>query len=85
MVPDGYTGEPEIDQSLDWVWNAFWCLDSCRSIGMAAGRIPWTAVSQYAREQAELTDPDDIDDFWFLIDVMDREYLKPKPTDGGAS
>ena len=43
-----------------WLWDAFWELNTCRSIGMAAGPIPWTAVQRYAeveelhREEAYL-------------------------------
>ena len=33
---------------LTWAWNAFWELSTCRSIGMVAGPIPWTAVQAYA-------------------------------------
>lgn len=75
--PNALDAEPDIDHDLNWVWEAFWRLASCRSVGMAPGQIPWTAVAQYAREQCEVVDPDDIDDFWDLIHAMDAEYLKP--------
>ena len=33
---------------LEWLWAAFYDLTSCRSIGMEAGPIPWTAIQHYA-------------------------------------
>ena len=38
---------PDIS-GLGWLWDAFWELHTCRSLGMTAGPIPWTAVSTYA-------------------------------------
>lgn len=52
------------------MWSAFWTLDSCRSIGMSPGRIPWTAIEQYAQANGY-----GVEEAWVLHEVipaMDR-------------
>ncbi len=82
--PQALDHEPDPDPYLDWVFTAFWRLSTCRSIGMAAGRIPWTAIVQYAAS-CGIDDEDEVDDFVDLIMAMDGEYLKPKDATGGGS
>ena len=36
--------------SLCWLYTAFLDLSSCRSMGVAIGPIPWTAIQAYANE-----------------------------------
>ena len=36
---------------LTWLLKAFWDLHTCRSFGMVAGPIPWTAIEQYATSE----------------------------------
>lgn len=43
-------------------------------MGFGEGRIPWTAVFDYA-SRLELSS-DDFEDLWQLISLMDIEYLK---------
>lgn len=33
---------------LEWLWEAFIDLNSCRASGFGPGRVPWTAVEMYA-------------------------------------
>lgn len=40
---------PQSPEMLSWVWRAFDALITCRSVGMAEGPIPWTAVDRYAQ------------------------------------
>lgn len=52
MVADGYPSpaldsKPQID-GLEWLWEAYWELDTCRMEGMSPGKIPWTALCQYS-------------------------------------
>ena len=48
-----------------WLWEAFNALDSCRVNAMSVGRIPWTAVQQYA-EAHKL----DEEETWTLHEVI---------------
>ena len=32
---------------LEWLWNVYWELDSCRVNGMSLGKIPWTAIMDF--------------------------------------
>ena len=32
---------------FEWLWEAFIELSTCRQIGMALGKIPWTAMREY--------------------------------------
>jgi len=76
LDPHALDGEPDLDQSLDWVYDAFWRLSSCRGVGMAPGRVHWTAIMQYAGH-CEIDDPGEVDDFVDLIFALDAEFLKP--------
>ena len=53
MVAAG-TASPALESKptilgLEWLWFAYWDLNTCRSIGMDVGQIPWTAVMQYVQ------------------------------------
>ncbi|WP_109049309.1 hypothetical protein [Azospirillum sp. TSA6c] len=80
--PNALDHEPDPDPYLDWVFTAFRRLSTCRSMGMAAGHIPWTAITAYAAS-CGIEDEDEVDDFVDLIIAMDGEYLKPKDHKGG--
>lgn len=76
--------EPEIS-GLRFYVDAFYELSSCRSIGMALGPIPFTAILEYSK----IFYDGEFDDFLYFMRVMDREYLKlaaeaskPKPQTG---
>ena len=74
---------PVLRPGLELYYYAFWELDTCRSIGMSLGPIPWTAVQAYAK--ANGYDEDTTDRLLILVRYMDHEYLeyyakKNKPT-----
>lgn len=59
---------------LEFYFNAFFTLSADRHIGMAEGRIPWTAVDRYA-QRYDLTD-DEFDVLWDVLTAMDAAYLE---------
>ena len=47
---------PAIEQrpsllGLEWFWEAWGALTTCRSLGMGVGPIPWTDVEAYIRAE----------------------------------
>jgi hypothetical protein len=52
--------------------HAFEELSTCRPPGMTVGRIPWTAIHEYATAQG-IADPER---FHHLIRAMDRAALE---------
>ena len=63
----------EIDVScFSFYTDAFWELSTCRQIGMGLGPIPFTSLMEYAK----LREVEEIDDFLYVIRVMDNAYLK---------
>lgn len=49
---------PERDYAIDLCVRAWNELDTCRSIGMEAGAIPWTAIAQWCDWHADELDRD---------------------------
>lgn len=74
QLPDKVANAPQLWIGLELYWEAFQKLTTCRSSGMGEGAIPWTAVSQYCRDYT-IQDLER-EDFEFLVDRMDREYMK---------
>lgn len=66
---------PEIPPHLASIWAGFWDLDSCRSVGMAAGRIPYTAMLAWLDEHG-VVDPEAR--LWHveLWQALDAEVLR---------
>lgn len=70
---------PALDNRPDpigygWLWEAFKQLSTCRSVGMAIGRIPWTAVQTWS-----LAHELDTEENWILHEVihhMDDVFLE---------
>jgi hypothetical protein len=64
--------EPEVLMGLQLYWVAFHELSTCRTIGMGAGPIPWTAIADYCDaweiygEQRET--------LFHLVKAMDAAY-----------
>lgn len=48
VPPPGIANAPELQEGLEMYLRAFSDLDSCRSVGMGPGRIPWREVQAYA-------------------------------------
>lgn len=46
-----------------WLWEAYLDLSTCRSIGMAVGPIPWTAIHLYGQGLG-------VHDRWMLGEVI---------------
>jgi hypothetical protein len=63
--------EPEISQFRYYI-DAFHELSSCRSIGMALGPIPFTAIAEYSK----LFDVEDFEEFHYLMRFMDNKFLE---------
>lgn len=59
---------------LELFMEAFWELTTCRSLSMAEGPIPWTAIRSYC-DELELWG-EQRDDMFFHIRALDNEYLK---------
>jgi hypothetical protein len=60
----------------EWLWDAFVTLNTCRSSGMDAGQIPWTAADRYA-ERHDI----DLSLLWAVIHKTDtafRAYVSSK-------
>lgn len=74
MVPKQIEQAPQLILGLDLYFDAFAELSSCRSIGMAEGPIPWTAIrawcdeNEVVGEQREKT--------FRIVRAMDVAYLK---------
>lgn len=45
-------------------------------MGVTLGRLPYLDKSQFAKDHDFADTPDDLDDFLYLIDAMDAEYVK---------
>lgn len=47
-LPDVVANAPQLLYGLEVYYEAFTELSTCRSIGMAMGPIPWSAINEYA-------------------------------------
>lgn len=57
---------------LEWLWNAWNDLNTCRYIGMDVGPIPWSSVDSYARRHF-LTETE-FDLLWHCVRHLERVY-----------
>lgn len=73
-LPSVIAEAPELWPGSRMYYDAFIALSSCRPIGMAAGRIPWTAVADYADRKHMRGIESEI--LWWIIAEMDGAYLK---------
>ena len=81
-LPDKIANAPRLLLGLDFYYNAFLKLSSCRSIGMSEGRIPWTAIKEYGYHHG--LDDDDVERLVYLVNAMDAEYLKYRAKESKA-
>lgn len=72
MDPPALKRKPVIF-GLEWIWEAFWRLSTCRSFGMDLGPIPWSDIYQYASHMG--LDRDMKEYFGFCIMSMDKDFL----------
>ena len=73
-LPDWFMDEPEIEPQDRFFIKAFFDLDTCRSVGMDIGRIPWSIIVQYS-DRYKL-DEDVSEAFVDIIREMDNAFLK---------
>lgn len=66
--------KPELDDHLDFAWQAFVALSSDRQLGMSVGPIPWSSIDRYALRFG-IDGGDDFEAFAALISAMDGAYL----------
>lgn len=72
-IPDVIANKPKLLPGLDFYYNAFNALSSCRDMAFGVGRIPWTAANAYGlRYRLNL---DEFDRFWDLICRLDSVYI----------
>lgn len=71
-LPKKIAEAPTLGLGLQVFWDAFMELSSCRSIGMAVGPIPWTAIREYGR--ALNLDEEQQNMLVVLIRAMDNCY-----------
>lgn len=58
---------------LEFYLDAFYALNSCRSIGMGLGPIPWTSIRDYGTMYC--TTEDSLEDLLFHVRNLDNNYL----------
>ncbi len=49
-LPQEVQDAPEVALGLEFYWDSFVDLNTCRQSGMGLGPIPWTSILQYANE-----------------------------------
>jgi len=87
-MADSGLSVPAIEQrpslyGLDWLWEAWGALTTCRAIGMGVGPIPWIYINDYAN--AEQLSNDERYLLHVVIRKMDTVYLdfiNEKKSDG---
>ena len=75
LMADGLIQEKDIEppiSGLEFYIEAFWELGTTRQLGMGAGPIPFTAISEYSK----LYDVGDFEEFLYLVRRMDKVYLE---------
>ena len=73
-MPKKIAEAPQLLPGLGFFFQAFLAISSCRPLGMAEGRIPWTAAFQYGQSLG--LDPEEFEELWILVSYMDAAYLK---------
>jgi len=71
-LPGQWQDKPELTDREEWFFEAFFELNTTRSLGFGIGPIPWTALLAYSQEMG-LCD-DEFDEFRYLITALDTEY-----------
>ena len=73
-LPDAIANRPTLNDGLFFYWQAFADLSSDRSLGMAEGPIPWSAMDRYGYRHDIWGD--EFDRLVYIIRGLDSEYLK---------
>lgn len=66
--------QPEHDEAMGVVFNAWNDLSTCRPVGMAEGRIPWTACDRWCERHG--MDDDAAQLLWTVIAKLDVEEME---------
>ena len=75
-VPEWYKNPPPISKGDRVYMAAFWDLSSCRqSGGGTMGRVPWTAVAEYAEKWLGW-DRRGLRRLWTIVGKLDDAYRK---------
>lgn len=82
-LPDYIKNAPVLLPGLELYHKAFIRLNTCRSVGMGPGPIPWTSIRQYGIMQ-ELSQ-DQLDALHHHISVLDEAYLEWSVKKNGKS
>jgi hypothetical protein len=72
-VPERLKNAPELPLDLQFYFEAFCELNSCRQMGFAAGPIPITAIFAYS-EHYGLSAIEE-QDLIYYVQVLDRKFL----------
>lgn len=72
--PQWLVNAPSLMPGLDFYFTAFNELNTCRSVGMGAGPIPWTVIQEYADREG--LDGEERSCLLYLIRAMDNAYLE---------
>ncbi len=73
-LPDKIANKPTLNEGLFFYWQAFADLSTDRSLGMAEGPIPWSAIDRYGYRHDIWSD--EFDRLVYIIRGLDSEYLK---------
>jgi hypothetical protein len=73
-LPDWLANAPQLKSGLEFYWNAFHELGTCRPVGFGMGQIPWTAIHMYA--EAQELDWEDEETLRYLIREMDNAFIE---------
>lgn len=80
-IPKALLDRPEVWPINRAPWDCFWTLANSRplvSTGMGAlhGRLAYTEISRWAYDHGEAWSQEALDDFVWLVQQMDGEWLK---------
>ena len=78
-LPEWYVNEPAIEASDVFYMKAFYDLNTCRSIGMGLGQIPWNVTVEYADRYGLEWDLSEA--FVDIIREMDEGFLEWKSSE----
>lgn len=73
-LPEALKNAPSLHMGLEFYYNAFRHLSTCREMGMGIGRITYFMCTKYCREND--IEGDQREDFIVVILAMDETYLE---------
>ena len=73
-IPDGIANAPRLNLGLELYLQAFYDLDSERTIGLSLSPIPWSAIHNYC--ECNLLGEEQTENMHYFIRRMDGANLK---------